>query len=185
MKRSIQIFPIILIIICISCGQSQKNNSPKSDSTVIIDAICLTYQDLSETEKKEMIFTECCCYPENWNKGENCIDKSEAYYVKAKIDINKLSILTESEAFSNDELITTNPHSLYGKYKNRWQFMDENNQKICETAKFEGHNSFGLIRDNYVDELIIGPLPKKPKKMLIEITDSEFSNITPEFILNN
>lgn len=180
-----QLFFSILFLTFIGCGQ----NPPElkiAKSNIILGAENLSFSDLSDKEKEEMIFTGCCCYPNNWNKGVNCVEKEDAFYVKTRIDINLLSSLSESKTFSKDELLTENPHSLYGKYHNRWKFMDENGIEICATSKFDGHNDFGLIRNGMVDELIIGPLPKKPRKMIIEIMDSKhYDGITPEMSLKN
>ena len=108
----------------------------------------MKFDDLSINEKSNIIFDKCCCYPKNWNKGENCIEKENAFYIKAKINNNLLSYISESNTFPREELLNQNPHFLYGKYKNRWKFLNEDGQIICETSKFEGHNSFdcsGLV----------------------------------------
>lgn len=174
----------ILVLSILGCGSNEKK--PIKPSDVIIEAVNLSFKNLNYTEMEDMIFTECCCYPINWNKGVDCVQKEEAFYVKAKINIDLLAILSESETFSKDELITSNPHSLYGKYHNRWQFVDESGIEICQTAKFDGHNDFNLIRKGNIDEVIIGPLPKKPSKMMIEISNSKYyQGVKPEISIKN
>jgi len=174
---------IILLLTFFSCGEAEKKTHINS-TEVIIEAANLTYNDLNNVEKEDMIFTRCCCYPENWNRGVDCVEKENAFYVKTKININLLAILSESNTFKKDYLISENPHTLYGKYHNRWKFIDEDGNEICSTAKFDGHNDFRLIRNDTIDELIIGPLPKRPKKMIIEISNSKYyPDLTPEYVI--
>lgn len=179
------LFLIILLLTFFGCGNNDKKLLI-DPSDVIIEAINLNFEDLNDAEKQDIIFTRCCCYPTNWNRGVDCIEKEEAFYVKAEINIKLLAALSESKTFSIDKLITSNPHSLYGKYHNRWQFIDENGNEICETAKFDGHHDFNLLRQGNIDEIIIVPLPKRPKKMMIKISDSKYyRGITPEIKIRN
>lgn len=174
---------IISLFAFFYCGENKKIKTI-NPSEVIIEAVNLNFSELSNSEKEDMIFTKCCCYPENWRRGVNCVEKENAFYVKAKININLLGALSESETFTFDKIITSNPHSLYGKYINRWQFKDQKGKIICETAKFDGHNDFRLNRNGTIDEIIIGPLPKKPSKMMIRIMESKYYNgITPEIYI--
>lgn len=55
-----------------------------------------------------MIYTNYCCYPNNWNRAVDCVEKENAYYVKAKININLLATLSESDAFNIQYLISSN-----------------------------------------------------------------------------
>lgn len=167
-----QILVFLIAISFLRCNNDEK--PPIKPDDVIIEATNLIYTDLNDLEKEDMIFTRCCCYPHNWNQGVNCIEKEDAFYVKAKIDINLLGLLSESRTFNKSSLINSNPHSLYGKYHNRWKFLDKNGVEICETSKFEGHHDFRLIRNDSIDEIIIGPLPVKPNTMIIEIIDSKY-----------
>lgn len=177
MKR--YILPFLLIIFFSCSEKNDKKNINSSD--VIISATLLKFDDLSINEKSNIIFDKCCCYPKNWNKGENCIEKENAFYIKAKINNNLLSYISESNTFPREELLNQNPHFLYGKYKNRWKFLNEDGQIICETSKFEGHNSFELVRFDSIDNIIIGPLPEKPKEMIIEILESKnYPELTPK-----
>lgn len=79
--------------------------------------------------------------------------------------------MCENNIFTIDKLITNNPYSLYGKYKNRWIFYDSIDIMIYETSKFKGHNIIEINRTDFFDEIIVGPLPKKPHKMFIKILD--------------
>ncbi|MEA9414358.1 hypothetical protein [Flavobacterium sp. PL02] len=93
-----------------------------------------------------------------------------------------LAKLTESEAFSVKGLLSNNNFFLYGKYKNRWGFVSIDGDTIIETEKFAGHRTLDISRDRNIDEVIIGPLPKRPKKMYIEIINSKkYPNTTLEF----
>jgi hypothetical protein len=168
MKHYYFLFSIFLF----GCSE-KKDRKPIDASKVIISATLLKFEDLNDSEKADMIFDDCCCYPKNWNQGENCIEKENAFYVKAKINNNLLSYISESDAFPRENLLNENPHFLYGKYRNRWNFINEKGNPICETSKFEGHNSFKLSRLDSIDSIIIGPLPEKPKEMIIEILDSK------------
>lgn len=169
---------IIFIPFFISCGKSE---SPKIDIKNIIQNVkILTFNDLTNTQKEKL---EYCCnyYPNNWRDGIG-YKKEDAYFVKAKIDNNLLAKLTESTAFSEKDLLSNNEFYLYGKYHNRWSFISVEGDKIIETEKFEGHRTFEVVRNKNIDEVIIGPLPKKPQKMYIEISDSKnYPNMTPEF----
>lgn len=167
-------FYFLFFILYFLIGCSGKNEKKPIDaSKVIISATLLKFEDLNDSEKADMIFDNCCCYPKNWNQGENCIEKENAFYVKAKINNNLLSYISETDAFPRDNLLNENPYSLYGKYRNRWNFTNEKGNPICETAQFEGHNSFKLVRLDSIDCIIIGPLPEKPEEMIIEILDSK------------
>jgi len=170
----------ILLLIFFSCN-SKKETKQNNSSEVIISATLLKFEDLNRYEKADMIFDNCCCYPNNWNEGENCVEKENAYYVKAKINISLLAYLSESEAFPRKHLLDPNPHFLYGKYVNRWAFSNDKGIPLCQTSKLDGHNNFGLSRLDSIDNIIIGPLPEKPKKMIIEILDSKnYHGINPE-----
>lgn len=171
----------LILLIVFGC----TNNSKKiliNPSDVIIQAVVISYSDLDSEEKENLIYTKCCCYPSNWNHGVDCVEKEYAFYVKAKINVYLLASLSESRTFPKSHLISSNPHFLYGKYVNRWDFKDEMGYEICKTSKNNGHNYFNLVRNDSVDHLIIGPLPKQPKKMLIEILDSKnYPGLTPEY----
>lgn len=175
----------ILLLIIIGCAKKEKKKSI-NPFDVICESELFTFSELRNEEKEDMIYTNCCCYPNNWNRGVDCVEKENAYYVKAKININLLATLSESDAFNIQYLISSNPHTLYGKYVNRWKFLDENGFDICETAKFDGHNDFRLVRNDTIDEVIIGPLPKKPLKMIIDIVNSKYyKGINPEKEISN
>jgi hypothetical protein len=169
---------IIFIHFFIGCGKSEV---PKIDlNNVIQNAEILTFNDLTNSQKEKL---EYCCnyYPNNWRDGV-VYKKEDAYFVKAKIDNNLLAKLTESNAFSEKDLLSNNELYLYGKYHNRWRFISLEGDKITETEKFEGHRTFEVLRNKNIDEVIIGPLPKKPQKMYIEISDSKnYPNMIPEF----
>lgn len=175
----------LLLLTLISCGENQ-DKKPIDKFDVIIEAQNLNYDELSDLEKESIIFSRCCCYPHNWNQGINCVEKENAFYVKAKINNKLLANLSESETFDKDKLLNENPHFLYGKYHNRWKFIGQSGSEICETSKFEGHHDFMLIRNDTIDEVIIGPLPTKPKRMIIEIIESKYyMGITPEAEIEN
>jgi hypothetical protein len=74
---------------------------------------------------------------------------------------------------------------LYGKYKNRWKLVNSRGTKICETGKFNGFHILTIERNGDYDEIIIGPIPEKPSKIIIELSDSEnYPNLTPTYSLN-
>jgi hypothetical protein len=173
---------IIFAFIILGCNSKEAKSINASD--VIISATLLKFSQLNDAEKSDMIFDKCCCHPHNWNQGENCVEKENAFYVKAKINISLLAYLAESDAFPRKHLLDPNPHFLYGKYVNRWAFLDDKETPICETSKFDGHNSFALSKLDSIDNIIIGPLPEKPKKMIIEILQSKnYPGINPESLI--
>jgi hypothetical protein len=169
---------IMLILFFVSCGKSEI---PTIDlEKVIINAEVLTFNDLTNSQKEKLQY---CCnyYPNNWRDGIE-YKKEDAFFVKIKIDNSLLAKLSESNAFSEKDLLSNNEFYLYGKYYNRWSFISVDGDKIIETEKFEGHRTLEVIRNKNIDEVIIGPLPKKPQKMFIEISDSKnYPNMTPEF----
>lgn len=169
---------ILIFILLVGCGKKEIVHIEIKD--VIINAEILTFKDLSNQQKKNL---EYCCYyyPSNWRDGIN-FEKEKAYFVKTKIDNNLLASLTESNAFSKADLLNNGNTYLYGKYHNRWGFVDNENDTIFETAKFEGHRIIEITRKGNIDEVIIGPLVEKPKKIYIEIIDSKnYPDLTPEF----
>ncbi len=171
----------LVLTLFYSCNQTPKKSliNPKE---VIEFAEVLTYKNLSDSEKEKIKYG-CYCYPKNWNRGVE-FKKEDAYFVKTRLNNGLLAELSESRTFSKDYLISSNVHSLYGKYHNRWKFMDNYGVTICPTSKFAGHKTLSIKRIGQIDELIIGPLPERPKKMIIEILDSKYySNITPEYDL--
>lgn len=180
MKNVISKTIILFFIFSIGCGKTEKAEIKIKD--VIKSVEILTFKDLSDQQKEEL---EYCCsyYPNNWRDGVS-FEKENAYFVKAKIDNNLLASLTESNTFSKTELLKNGDTYLYGKYHNRWGFVDNKNDTIFETEKFEGHRIIEITRRDNIDEVIIGPLVEKPKKMYIEINSSKnYPNLTPEYII--
>ena len=177
---------------CNSIKSGKKDINKNWEKNTFISAANFQYPTFKTKEMKKIpiyeIAKDGCCYPENWRYGVNCVEKEDAFYVKTKININLLAALSEPDLsggagiFKKDSLISSNsnPHLLYGSL-NRWKFIDENGNEICQIEKGDGHHHFRLIRNDTIDELIIGPLPKKPRKMIIEILDSKcYEGITPE-----
>jgi hypothetical protein len=170
----------LIIILLISCGKSEKRKIELSKVIRTVDV--LVFKDLSNQQKQQL---EYCCsyYQSNWHDGIS-FKKENAYFVKAKIDNNLLASLTESNTFSKTELLNNGNTYLYGKYHNRWGFIGDENDTIFETEKFEGHRIIEITRNGNIDEVIVGPLVEKPKKMYIEISDSKnYPNLTPEYII--
>jgi len=96
-----------------------------------------------------------------------------------------LAELCESESFQINDMLNENKYSLYGKYINRWEFINSSGGLICETDKFSGQKLIELNRNGEIDEVIIGPLIEKPTKMQIKILDSKYyqNNSNPEFAI--
>ncbi|BFM44062.1 hypothetical protein CFS9_27030 [Flavobacterium sp. CFS9] len=180
MKSIILKAVILFIVFSVSCGK--EKNAVIEVENVIKSAEILTFKDLSNQQKQQL---EYCCsyYQSNWHDGIS-FKKENAYFVKAKIDNNLLASLTESNTFSKTELLNYGNTYLYGKYHNRWGFIGDENDTIFETEKFEGHRIIEITRNGNIDEVIVGPLVEKPKKMYIEISDSKnYPNLTPEYII--
>lgn len=178
MKEAFFKTSLLIIIFVISCKKTEKQKIQLSN--VIKTVEVLRFKDLSNQQKKDL---EYCCfyYPSNWRDGVS-FEKENAYFVKTKIDNNLLASLTESNAFSKTELLNNGNIYLYGKYHNRWGFVDNINDTIFETEKFGGHRIIEIKRRENIDEIIVGPLVEKPKKMYIEISNSKnYPNMTPEF----
>ncbi|GGF06401.1 hypothetical protein [Flavobacterium limi] len=168
MKR---LFTIMILFIILSCT-NKPEKAVIDSSKVILSAKILTYNDLNFVEKEQLTYG-CYCYSNNWHDGEE-FPKEDAFYVNCEINNKLLSQLCESEAFQIEDLMSVNSHMLYGKYHNRWSFIDSLGFKVCETNKFEGHNIISLQRKGEIDKLLIGPLIEKPKAMSIEISDSKY-----------
>jgi hypothetical protein len=62
------------------------------------------------------------------------------------------------------------PRILYGKYKNVWAF-EASGSPVPETERYRGHWLAWVKRNSLlsIDEVVIGPLPEKPDKMIIRI----------------
>ena len=176
------LYSILIILISISC--SKKPEKPKIDSSkVILSAEILKYDDLKYLYADELKY-DFYCYPRNWRDGEE-FKKEDSFFVKAKIDNTLLAALSESDGFEISHLISSNPHFLYGKYVNRWEFVDSTGNIICETEKFEGQRLIELKRNFSVDEVIVGPLKTKPLRMTIKILNSKYykTNSNPTLYL--
>lgn len=159
-------------------------SKPTIDSNEVIQsAEVLTYLELNVNQKDQMKYG-ARYYPQNWADGIS-FNPQEAFYVKTRIKHELLSQLCESENTAINERITNSPNSLYGRHGGRWIFYDSINMSIYETNKSMGHNILEINRNNNIDEIIIGPLPKKPSRMAIKIPSSKYysENEIPEFKL--
>lgn len=174
------IIAISFIKLFTSCGNEVE--VIKSDE-IIVDASVIKYSDLEELDKSKMKY-DCHCFPKNWNQGVITL-KDSTFFIKAKINNSKLAKISESNAFPIKELLSDNLYMLYGKYKNRWKLMNSRGMKICETDKFDGFSILTIQRNGDYDEIIIGPIPEKPSKIIIELSDSEnYPNLTPTYCIN-
>lgn len=142
------------------------------DSTVILSAEVLTYEQLDSISKAEEFKYGCYCFPSNWNEPKE-FEKEKAFFVKAQIDNNLLADISQSNTFPKKDLLEISSTYLYGKYKNRFKFIGKDGIGICETEKFQGFEIMSISRNRNVDVLLIGPLIEKPREMIIEISDSK------------
>lgn len=150
----------------------------------IIEAKIIDYKELSPKEIKNISSTpRYFGENENWHYGA-VFDPKKAFYVQAKLNREILANLTlafscgtavsrracsEKElAKSIKDLFSYKPSMLYGKYHNRWEFIGDTGP-MSATKKFNGHLLIDLktSNDNVIDTVLIGPLPMKPKRMLI------------------
>ena len=173
--NKIRILNILLLILVISCNEVEKK--PIDSNKIIIDAKIITYSELNTKLEYNSY-----CHQSNWRDGIE-FKKENAFYVSAKINNKLLAELCESESFQINDMLNENKYSLYGKYINRWEFIDLNGGLICETDKFNGQKLIELNRNGEIDEVIIGPLIEKPNKIQIKILDSKYypNNSNPEF----
>lgn len=178
-----RLFTTVILFTILSCSNKPEKSTIDS-SKVIVSVKVLTYNDLSAIEKEELTY-DYYCYSKNWHEGEE-FSKEYAFYINCEINNKLLSQLSESEAFQIEDLINEKPHMLYGKYHNRWSFIDSLGYKICETNKFGGHSIISIHRKGEIDKLLIGPLIEKPKTMSIEIVDSKYykDNLDPSCDIN-
>ena len=71
---------------------------------------------------------------------------------------------------------------LYGKYKNRIILTNNSDIQILETHKFDGQTIMSIDRDGNFDDILIGPIVEKPKKIELQILESKnYPEITPKF----
>ena len=173
--NEIRTLNILMLFLVISCNKVEKK--PIDSNKIIIDAKIIAYNELNT--KLEYDFY---CHQSNWRDGIK-FEKENAFYVSAKINNKLLAELCESESFQISDMLNENKYFLYGKYINRWEFINSNGGLICETDKFNGQNLIELNRNGEIDEVIIGPLIEKPTKMQIKILDSKYypNNSNPEF----
>lgn len=176
---------LFTLILTLSCEEEKReiNTNDVIKSVEVMDYEKLTFNYANLLLEKETFRYGCYCYPNgNWRDLKE-FKKEDAFFVKVKLNNRLLAELSESETFSKEYLL--NPEDanfLYGKYHNRWKFFDSFGTLICETEKFEGYEIIDINRNGNFDEVIIGPLVKKPAKMEIEILDSKYyPNITPKF----
>lgn len=167
---------------------SKQEPTPIDNNEVIISAKSISFLELTEVEKnilKQKTYSEnFCCFPNNWNSPENCKDLDSAYFVRVKLHARLLALVTESKTFDINYLLSDNTNTLYGKYKNRWELLDKNDISICKTEKFEGFNNVYIIRNNNVDDILLGPINEIPYKLKIKISNSKnYPNIEPEILI--
>ncbi|MCK8492932.1 hypothetical protein M0L20_13775 [Spirosoma sp. RP8] len=106
-------------------------------------------------------------YKGGWSTNRSTrFDRQEAYYVNATINNKQLAELSQSKGFEPEHVLSEKPIYLYGKYKNRWTFQDQQGE-ISETTKFEGFNTIQVDRVGDQDAVWIGPIPQKPTQMTI------------------
>ncbi|RXR18877.1 hypothetical protein [Flavobacterium stagni] len=178
-------FLAIVTLLFISACTNKPEKAPIDSSKVILSAKILRYEDLGINEKADLKYA-CYCYPVNWRESVEYL-KEDAFYVSCKIDNKLLAQLCESETFKLESLLDEKPSSLYGKYINRWLFMDSLGLKVCEKSKFEGQEIRTVYRKGEIDSIVIGPLITKPKTMAIQILDSKYykDNADPSFEFSN
>lgn len=170
---------IIFIGFFTACSDDVAELKPEE---IIESASVLKFSELNSADQEKVEY-DCFCHPNNWNQGIK-YEKDSTFFVKVRLNNRKLAQLTESNTFSIDDLLSDNPYSLYGKYHNRWRFKNSSGAFICETAKFQGFYILTIDRNGDHDDLIIGPIPEKPSKMIIEINESKnYPGITPKFNL--
>ncbi|GEM_PF-5978898 len=162
-EKLFRIMRIILLII-IFMGCSKEKPTPINNDEVIISANSISYSELTDVEKsilKHKNYSDnFSCYPNNWNSPENCQVLDSAFFIRVKLNTTLLALITESKTFDINNLLTKDPSTLYGKYKNRWMLLDNNDKSICETDKFEGFKNVNIVRDNNVDDILLGPINK-------------------------
>lgn len=173
----------LLFIVPLLFGCSSEQLTPINDSEVILSAEVLTYEQLDPLTKAEQFKYGCYCFPCNWNDPKE-FEKEKSFYLKIKIDNDLLASLSESRTFPKKDLLETSPTYLYGKYKNRFRLIGIGGRDICETDKFQGFEIMNLERKNKIDFLLIGPIIEEPKKIIIEILDSDnYPGITPKYTI--
>ncbi|MBI4595345.1 MAG: hypothetical protein HY730_03095, partial [Candidatus Tectomicrobia bacterium] len=189
----ILIFPALLLISC----SDHATIDPKLSDQVIIEAHVINYEELSKSEQDKIGI--CCFYSTGgWTVGDLVrFSPEKAYYVRARINIDILARLTEANkcgtitqpARCTEEEIQTkakalaehsNPHMLYGKYKNSWAFTSSG-IAVPKTVKFDGHRLLSINRDTVsrLDEVLIGPIPQRPDQMMIIIYSSSVNGYEP------
>jgi hypothetical protein len=97
------------------------------------------------------------------------------YYVVLTIDNLKLAHLSQSKAFEPNKTLMEKPIFLYGKYKNKWQFFNEDKIEIPENSKFNGFKTLLVKRTINVDSVWIGPIPEKPETIRV-LLRGDYSN---------
>lgn len=176
--KEIKNLNILFFFLLLSCSKTEK---PRIDSNkVIIHAKIVSYANLIKQPENNSY-----CHTNSWRNGYE-FDKKNAYYVSAKINNKLLAELCESDSFPINAILNENKYALYGKYINRWEFINSTGGLICETEKFDGQKLIEVHRIGEIDEVIIGPLIEQPDKMIIKILNSKNyrNNLFPEFVIN-
>jgi len=181
--KSVLLFSTQLLLFIITSCDSKKEHIRLKD--VIEYAEAIPFDSLSKKQQEKIDY--CYYYPyNNWRDTEE-FDKKESYFVRARIKNKFLAELSKSSAFPVSTLLDdSNPRFLYGKYSNSWKFYDKNNISIRPTTKFGGHDIQEVTRIGDLDNILIGPLPKKPDLMEIEILSDDYEYArNPEYKIKN
>lgn len=185
---SIAILGILASSLLLHCG---GGSTPESLSvaaaldSVILGAEVIMFEDLPEATR-EKVARYCCHYfLGSWSSADmHRFSIEDAYFVRLTIDnlalanltlINSCGSVASQRRCSQEELeaeidsvLSSNPMLLYGKYKNRWGFR-AGGADIPETEKFEGFDTVSIDRHGSQDEVLVGPIPRKPTELLIEM----------------
>jgi hypothetical protein len=174
-------------LLSLSCSD-QATIDPQLSAQVILEAHVLAYKQLDKQER-DIIGSLCCSYSTGGWMARDLVRFSpeDGYFVRARINVDALARLTEANQCGTSTHATrcsekelqmkavslaghSNPHMLYGKYKNSWVFI-AGGTTVPATEKFDGHRLLSIKRDaaSRSDDVLIGPIPRKPDDMVIEL----------------
>jgi hypothetical protein len=178
---------LVAVLVLSACGNSEENYNKAAEAAwkAIARAEKIGYHDLTPTQK-QAVGDSATYSATGWMpSGLERFDTQSAAYVTVVINRKDLAFVSllyscggstyvrecSEETLTKkmaDVLYDENPRSLYGKYMNSWSFYDGSSE-LPQTVKFEGYRLLEIKHESEEDELLIGPIPGSPDRIVLNI----------------
>ncbi len=147
-----QFYSLLISILLLSCQEREhsKDEIILDTKKIIHEARAFTFTQLPYNVQNKARNT-FLFLPVGSKQQE--IEKQNGYYLRLTLDNHLLAQASNDRGLwkEKDLLDTSNLEGLYGKYRNRPELFDENNQLIPITRKFEGYDLIHVVRQNKID----------------------------------